>query len=50
MKQYPVKLKIDYSETSNKSTALIRVILIIPVLIVLTLISSYAEAYRWQWL
>ena len=44
MKQYPVNLKIDYSETSNKSTAFIRVVLIIPVVTILVLISSYAEA------
>ena len=44
MKQYPVNLKIDYSEASNKLTALIRLFLVIPVFIVLTLISSYAEA------
>ena len=44
MKQYPVNLKIDYSETSNKSTALIRLVLIIPIVIILALISSYAEA------
>ena len=40
MKQYPANLKIDYPETSNKSTAFIRLILIIPVFIVLTLLSS----------
>ena len=44
MRQYPVNLKIDYSETSNKSTAFIRVVLIIPVVTILVLISSYAEA------
>ena len=44
MKQYPVNLKIDYSETSNKSTVFIRVVLIIPVVTILALISSYAEA------
>ncbi len=44
MKQYPVNLKIDYQETSKKSTAFIRVVLIIPVSIILTLISSYTEA------
>ena len=44
MKQYPVNLKIDYSETSNKSTTFIRVVLILPVVTILALISSYAEA------
>jgi hypothetical protein len=44
MKQYPVNLKIEYSEKSNKSTALFRLALIIPIFIILALISSYAEA------
>ena len=44
MKQYPVTLKIAYSETSIKLTALIRLVLVIPIIIVLTLISSYTEA------
>ncbi len=44
MKQYPVNLNIDYPEKSNKLTALIRLILIIPIVIILALISSYAEA------
>ena len=44
MKQYPVNLTIEYPETSNKSTALIRLVLIIPIVIILSLISSYAEA------
>jgi hypothetical protein len=44
MKQYPVNLKIEYSEKSNKSTALFRLVLIIPIVIILTIISSYAEA------
>ena len=43
MKQYPVNLKIDYSETSIKLTALIRLVLVIPIIIVIALISSYAE-------
>jgi hypothetical protein len=43
MKQYPVNLKIEYPETSNKSTALIRLVLIIPIVIILAIISSYAE-------
>ncbi|MGE4576878.1 MAG: DUF4389 domain-containing protein, partial [Candidatus Pseudothioglobus sp.] len=44
MKQYPVNLNIDYPEKSNKLTALIRLVLIIPIVIILALISSYAEA------
>ena len=44
MKQYPVNLKIEYSEQSNKSTALFRLVLIIPIVIILAIISSYAEA------
>jgi hypothetical protein len=44
MKQYPVNLKIDYSKTSNKLTAFFRLVLVIPIIIVLALISSYAEA------
>jgi len=44
MKQYQVNLTIEYPETSNKSTALIRLVLIIPIVIILALISSYAEA------
>jgi len=43
MKQYPVNLKIDYSETSIKLTALFRLVLVIPIIIVIALISSYAE-------
>ena len=42
--EYPVKLKIEYPEKSNKSTAFIRVVLIIPVVTIIALISSYAEA------
>ena len=42
--EYPATLKIEYSEKSNKSTAFIRVIFIIPVFTILVLISSYAEA------
>ena len=45
MEPYPVNLKIDYSETSNRPTAFIRVVLIIPVVIILALISSYAEGF-----
>ena len=44
MKQYPVTLKIAYSETPIKLTALIRLVLVIPIIIVLTLISSHAES------
>ena len=44
MKQYPVNLKIEYSEKSNKSTALFRLVLIIPIILILAIISSYAEA------
>ena len=44
MKEYPVKLNIDYSESSNRLTATFRVILVIPIVIILALISTYAEA------
>ena len=44
MKEYPVKLKIDYSESSNRLTAIFRLILDIPIVIILALISTYAEA------
>ena len=44
MKHYPVKLKIDYPEKSNKLTAMFRLVLIIPIVIILSFISSYAEA------
>ncbi|MDB4037598.1 DUF4389 domain-containing protein [Candidatus Thioglobus sp.] len=44
MKQYPVNLKIDYPEKSNKLTAVFRLVLIIPIVIILSFISSYAEA------
>ena len=40
MNKYPVNLSIDYSETSDKSPAFIRLILVIPVLIVLGMLSS----------
>jgi len=43
MKTYPANLKIDYSATSNKSTALIRLVLIIPIFIIIALISYHAE-------
>jgi len=42
--EYPATLKIEYSEKSNKSTALFRLVLIIPIILILALISSYAEA------
>jgi len=45
MKKYPANLKIDYSETSNRPTAVIRVLLIIPIVTILALISSYAEGF-----
>ena len=44
MKQYPVNLKIEYSETSNRPTAFIRVVLIIPIILILALIGSFAES------
>ena len=44
MKEYPVKLKIDYAESSNRLTAIFRLILVIPIVIILALISTYAEA------
>ena len=44
MKEYPVKLNIDYSESSNRLTAIFRLILAIPIVIILALISTYAEA------
>ena len=44
MKDYPVNLKIDYPESSNRLTALFRLILVIPIVIILALISTYAEA------
>ncbi|MEO1943962.1 MAG: hypothetical protein ABGY11_06650 [Candidatus Thioglobus sp.] len=48
MKQYPLDLKIDYSEVSNRSTAFIIAVLMIPVVTIITLISSYAWLYHWQ--
>ena len=44
MKEYPVKLNIDYSESSNRLTAIFRLILVIPIVIILALVSTYAEA------
>ena len=44
MKDYPVKLKINYLKSSNRLTALFRFILVIPIVFILGLISTYAEA------
>ena len=44
MKEYPVKLNIDYPESSNRLTAIFRLILVIPIVFILALISTYAEA------
>ena len=44
MKVYPVKLNIVYSESSNRLTAIFRLILVIPIVFILALISTYAEA------
>ena len=44
MQEYPVNLKIDYPESSDRLTALFRLILVIPIVIILALISTYAEA------
>ena len=44
MKQYPVNLKIEFSEKSNKLTALFRLVLIIPIILTLALIAP-AEAF-----
>ena len=44
MKEYPVNLTIDYSEQSDRLTAILRLILVIPIVIILALISTYAEA------
>ena len=44
MKDYPVNLNIDYPESSNRLTALFRLVLVIPIVIILALISTYAEA------
>ena len=44
MKEYPVNLKIDYSAKSDRLTAILRLILVIPIVIILALISTYAEA------
>jgi len=44
MQEYPVNLKIDYPESSDRLTAVFRLILVIPIVIILALISTYAEA------
>jgi len=44
MQEYPVNLKIDYPESSDRFTAVFRLILVIPIVIILALISTYAEA------
>ena len=41
MKKYPVNLKIEYSEKSNKSTALFRLVLIIPIILILALLGWF---------
>ncbi|MDP6103068.1 MAG: hypothetical protein QF399_00235 [Gammaproteobacteria bacterium] len=46
MKQYPLDLKFDHSETSNTSTAFILVVLATPVVIILAMISHYAWMYN----
>jgi len=43
MQEYPVNLNIDYSESSDRLTALFRLILVVPIVIILGLISTYAE-------
>jgi hypothetical protein len=40
MENYPVNLKIDYSETSNRLTSFFRIFLAIPILIILALLVS----------
>ena len=42
--KYPVTLKIEYPGKSNKSTAFFRIVLIVPIIIISSLITSYAEA------
>ena len=44
MKDYPVKLRIDYSESSNRLTVFFRLLLVIPILLILSLVATYAEA------
>ena len=43
MQDYPVNLIIDYPESSDRLTAFLRLILVIPIVIILGLISTYAE-------
>ena len=40
MQNYPVNLKIDYSEQSNRLTVFFRIFLAIPILIILALLTS----------
>lgn len=40
MEKYPVSFNIDYTEKSNRITVLFRLILAIPILIILTLLTS----------
>ena len=40
MQNYPVNLKIDYSEKSNRLTVFFRIFLAIPILIILALLTS----------
>ena len=40
MENYPVNLKIDYSETSDRLTSFFRIFLAIPILIILALLMS----------
>ena len=40
MENYPVSLKIDYSERSNRLTTFFRIFLVIPILIILVLLTS----------
>ena len=40
MEKYPVSLNIDYSDKSNRITVLFRIILAIPILIILSLLTS----------
>ena len=44
MENYPVNLKIDYSEKSNRLTAFFRIFLAIPILIILMLLTT--ETYK----
>jgi len=44
MENYPARLKIDYSETSNRLTSFFRIFLAIPILIILMLLTT--ESYK----